>query len=660
MSSLTRRASALVSRRHSPWAWLTGGLAVYATAFLAWTVSPLDVPTDARKIIADAAFLAPGLIVSILAWRAATAPDLSSRSRRAWLLLGFAFLAFWAGDAIYFWYDVVAQEPPFPSLADAAYLGYYPILLAGLLSFPRILTSGTQRLRFVLDVLTVSLGGAMVVWYLVLGPIAESDHSDLVASLISVAYPVGDLVLLLGLAVIVIRAPRELPHRALMFLLAGLLVSLVADLAYGVQNLDGTYEPGRWVDGLYIAAWAILGAGAYFGYERLNAVAPGKSSGVVGADGIPLVPYLAVALGYGLLVAAVRASWSPTVAGVIVGAGGLTALVVARQVIAVRENLRLVREQLMQRTDSRFRSLVQNASDLIIVLDRGFAVQYETPSVERVLGHRLGALRPAELATLVHPDDVKVVGALLVAASASTTALGAVEARLALAGGGWLHVEVSAINLLDDPQVSGVVVTVRDIDDRKRLEQKLAHEAHHDPLTGLANRRLLARAVEEALARARGASESVVLLFLDVDELKTINDSLGHDAGDRVLIEIGRRIRASTRSGDLAGRVGGDEFAVLLSSPGSEAAAASLAARILESLRVPFVLDGTEITLGASIGVAVSDHGAELGDELIRNADSAMYHAKSSGKGQAAFFTPGMLGPGKRPIRPGGRPRSPR
>lgn len=637
-----------LGHRRRLWALLSGGLVVYAVAFLAWAVAPFDVSPEVRDVIGDAAFLPPGILVAFLAWRAATVSGLSSQTRRAWLVLGVAYLAFWAGDVIYFWYDIIAREPPYPSLADAAYLVYYPLLLIGLISFPRVLGSGTERRRFGLDVTTVALGGAMVVWYFVLGPIAESNQTGFVETLVSVAYPVGDLILLLGLAVIVIRAPRELPHRALMFLLAALVAELAADLAYGVQNLNGTYEAGRAVDGLYMLGWALFGVGAYFGYGRPGPAERSNTRGTDTADRVPLVPYLAVALGYGLLVAAIRTSWSPTVAGLVVGAGGLTGLVVARQVIAVRENLRLVAQRESRRGEARFRSLVQDASDLIVVLDRSYAVQYQTPSVEHVLGYGLAELQGTRLVDLVHPDDVAAFEGFLSDTATAFALAAARETRLALKDGGWLYVKAAATNLLDDPDVEGIVVTVRNIDDRKRLELKLAHQAYHDPLTGLANRRLISEEVAKAVMRARAGRRKVVaVLFLGVDNLKTVNDSLGHQAGDQVLIEVAGRIQSAIRPDDLAGRVGGDEFAVLLKDPSPHAAAAALSERILGGLRQPFELDGVEIALGASIGIAVNEGGAELGDELIRNADCALYLAKLAGKGQSAFFRPGMAAPAR-------------
>ncbi len=634
-----------MARLRALWAIVTAGLAFYAIGFIVFTVADFDVEPATRGFIGDAAFLPPGILVALLAWRAASAPGLSRPSRRAWIWLGLAYISFWAGDALYFWFDQVTHEVPYPSLADGAYLAYYPLLLVGLLSFPRILRTRIEQLRFGLDAATVALGGAMVVWLFVLGPLASREQGDLAATLLSVAYPVGDLVLLLGFAVIALRAPRELPRGAFIGLLAGLIVGLAADIAYGAQALDGTYEPGRWVDALYILTWALFGLSAYLAYNRSRRTIAPEILDAQPKGSIPSLPYFSVALGYGMLLVGIRETASPTVGGLVVGAGCLTALVVARQVTAVSENMRLLSQHEARRSEARFRSLVQNASDVIVVVDRDSVIRYETPSVERVFGYSLEELRGTPLVRLVHPEDASLLAALLADSSGSPVGSASVELRLARSTGSWRVVEATATNLLADPDIQGLVVTIRDIDDRKRLEVKLRHQAFHDALTGLANRALFVEQVTEAVADAAIGRGPVVVLFLDVDDFKRVNDSLGHDAGDQILIEVAARIRASIRTGDLAARFGGDEFAVLLERPSSPAAAIAVTERILAALEDVHVVRGVELVLSASIGIAQSVAGVEDGTELLRMADVAMYAAKTAGKHRYALFEPGMQAP---------------
>src|SRR5262249_4814046 len=183
--------------------------------------------------------------------------------------------------------------------------------------------------------------------------------------------------------------------------------------------------------------------------------------------------------------------------------------------------------------------------------------------------------------------------------------------------------EVTVMNLLDDANVGGIVVTLRDVQERKALEEQLTHQAFHDPLTGLANRALLANRVAHAQARGRRGGLPCSLLLLDLHDFKTGNDSLGHGAGDDVLGELARRLNACLRAGDTPARLGGDEFAVLLEDTKDPQVAREVAERIAAALRAPFTLGGTEFVLTASIGIALSVAGEPEG-EIFRNADVAM------------------------------------
>ena len=174
-----------------------------------------------------------------------------------------------------------------------------------------------------------------------------------------------------------------------------------------------------------------------------------------------------------------------------------------------------------------------------------------------------------------------------------------------------------------------------------RLKEQLRHQAYHDPLTGLANRALFADQVDAQLATAPRAAAAVVL-FLDLDDFKIVNDTLGHAAGDRLLEAVADRMRSCVRADDLAARLGGDEFAVLLiDEPGLERALV-VARRIIDSLQAPFPIQGQDISIGGSIGIAVGPTQGERADELLRNADVAMYTAKAAGKRRAAVFEPTM------------------
>ena len=210
--------------------------------------------------------------------------------------------------------------------------------------------------------------------------------------------------------------------------------------------------------------------------------------------------------------------------------------------------------------------------------------------------------------------------------------------RYTLKAGSCIDVDVEAHKVtLDDRRV--VLVSVQDVTERNRLEAALRHQAFHDELTGLANRALLTDRIDHAIHRLRRTRHRAAVLVLDLDRFKTVNDSLGHNAGDALLREIAARLKRSLREADTPARIGGDEFAILLEDLDSVDDAKTTAQRLLDALDEPFVVSGKEIFARASIGVSIVDTHGDSADELLRNADAAMYRAKEHGGDYRMFET---------------------
>ncbi len=301
------------------------------------------------------------------------------------------------------------------------------------------------------------------------------------------------------------------------------------------------------------------------------------------------------------------------------------------------DRIELADRLLRQRTDARFQALVQHSSDAILVVDANGRIEYASPSTSRVLGKR-GSLLHAVFADLISANDrARIAQVLLGGSSAASTQT--LEFTLASAFRD-LEVEAACTNLLANEDISGIVFNIRDISERKQFERELAHQAFHDELTGLANRVLFHDRVAHALERVRRGS-SIAVLFLDVDDFKTVNDTLGHQAGDELIQAVAERIVDGARSVDTAARLGGDEFAVLIDD--CEIDPVEFGERLLESIGAPIVIDGNELRVTASVGMARARAGEEISvDDLLRNADLAMYSAKTNGKGNFRTFDPEM------------------
>jgi diguanylate cyclase (GGDEF)-like protein/PAS domain S-box-containing protein len=306
-----------------------------------------------------------------------------------------------------------------------------------------------------------------------------------------------------------------------------------------------------------------------------------------------------------------------------------------------RTSAQVAQAEALTESEQRFRALVQGATDMIVVVDAEDVLQYESPAVQRILGWKPGQRLGLRGDDFVHPDDRKAASVARASALASPGNSRTVELRQLDHAGGWHWVESTATNMVDEPTVHGIVIHNRVVDERKVLEQELTQRAFHDHLTGLANRGFLRSRLEAALVRPDLCRPA--LLFIDVDDFKTVNDGLGHDAGDCLLIEVAARLRSCVRAQDLVARLGGDEFAVLVEEgPDPSAAATEIAARFLDALGQTFDVFGHETHVSVSIGLAVHHDATPDADMLLRQADLAMYHAKASGKAQYAVFSESM------------------
>ncbi|MCC6174477.1 MAG: EAL domain-containing protein [Chloroflexi bacterium] len=299
-------------------------------------------------------------------------------------------------------------------------------------------------------------------------------------------------------------------------------------------------------------------------------------------------------------------------------------------------------EAALIQSEDRFRSLVQNASDIMSILAADGTILWHSPSLERVLGYAPDALAGASLYDYVHPDDASRVAAAFAASETNAAAPVVIDFRVRHRDGSWRHLEASGANLLDHPAVQGIVVNSRDVTERKAFEDQLARQAFFDPLTGLPNRVLFMYSIEHALAGARRNKVGVAVMFLDLDGFKRVNDTFGHQAGDQLLVALGQRLKACVRPGDTVARLGGDEFTILLEDIPYADEATRVAQRILDRLQEPFPLDGRDVYVGTSIGIAFGMPGESEPPNLLRFADAAMYRAKAAGKGRYVVFDGGM------------------
>ncbi|QGG95047.1 sensor domain-containing protein [Actinomarinicola tropica] len=301
---------------------------------------------------------------------------------------------------------------------------------------------------------------------------------------------------------------------------------------------------------------------------------------------------------------------------------------------------RCAAERELAASEERFRAMIHNATDGVRLVDRDLRTVFASPAVTTITGYSIEEISdPGVRTAFVHPDDRAMLERSRADALARPGETVHCTYRARHRDGHWIDIEEAMTNLLDDPAVRGVVANMRDVTAVRRHEAELMAQARRDPLTDLPNRRLFDELVDAALARIRRTGAQLALMYLDLDRFKLVNDSFGHHVGDALIVEAADRLRAAVRGGDVVARLSGDEFAVLCEPVDGETEALSIAGRILEAFREPFTIGHSTIYSTASVGIVLSDDGHDERAGLLRDADAAMYSAKSAGRNRSAVFS---------------------
>ena len=301
-------------------------------------------------------------------------------------------------------------------------------------------------------------------------------------------------------------------------------------------------------------------------------------------------------------------------------------------------------QRVLQNSEARFRRLTERSADLIVIAGEDGTVQFAGGAVPATLNAQPGGA--ADLFSCTHDDDKPVLTHVLQSAVQESPATVTCELRFKHSDDTFRWMELQGRD--ERSQLGGILINARDVTERKNAEEQLLHDALHDSLTGLANRALFLDRLQRAVHRQRRDEDfGYGVLFIDLDRFKLVNDSLGHGNGDRLLLEVAERLKSSirvsvpqkSRSGDdTLARIGGDEFTLLVEEIQSSADVIRIAERILNRLKKPFVIDGIDIIVACSIGIAIGTATYEAGGDVLRDADLAMYRAKSLGGGRFELF----------------------
>jgi len=581
----------------------------------------------------------PAALASVVVAAATARRTARGALRSGWIALAVALALYFVGIAIgaVSW---LRGQDPFPGPADIMFCAFYPVLAAAVLFLIRAAAVRVPWIQLSLDATIFVVGFGAFFWFLVIRPAALHVEVDFLKQALSLAYLGLDCVVLLILGVLVLTGAGSAGGwRIPLLLLSGFAIMFLGDILWSLAKVRGYYLPGGFQDVLYMFCYVPVAAA---GRAQMRAIAALARTMSNTSDALARsLPYAAMLAAFLVLVYLARGDirGPSTVMTMIVFA--LTLLFMVRQGVVLRGDALLRERRAARMVEERYASLIANASDVIMIVAPDGMLRFVSPACERTLGLKPEEITGRSLPELWVGEDGEKVRLFLaeVAATRSGT-VGPVELRIER-GARRCVIEGVGSNLTEDPAVQGLALNFRDISERKALEEQLRQLAFHDPLTLLANRNLFRDRVQHALTLAQFGQGSVAVMFLDLDNFKNINDSLGHDAGDCLLQAVAQRIVKTTRSSDTVARLGGDEFAVLLEGIATVSEVGRLADALIDTLDLPFTLEGMEVRVAASIGVAFStpDTGAEA---LLSNADIAMYHAKAAGKNRHVTFQPQM------------------
>jgi diguanylate cyclase (GGDEF)-like protein len=545
--------------------------------------------------------------------------------RTAWLLVAAGVVCVVAGETAYNITAVGGRHDDFPSATDLFYVAAYLPLSIGLLwlALPR---APQRDWSGMIETTALSLAGSLIVWLTLVLPTIQADIVHGFSEAVLIAGWVGDVVVMVAVLRIVLVWPRL----AASWLLAGAGTALlVGDLRYGDDILHGTWRAGGQADACILLFVGLVGAaGLAPSMARIGSYRERGQRSAFGG-----LAMLAVALMVAPTALLTEMAGSPTLAPIAIIGAVVGLLVVARMFLAVGAHRRMIVRGDVLRSATRSIGLSTTHTEVVGALENALEALADEPTSVRVIS--------------THPGDSGAATELRVSVSETPADDPAYDIVYSAPPARLSELEDDLVTIATQ---AGIALQRIELSDRVRESEReqdaLAYRASHDSLTGLANGELFRSQLRDASHTVLPGRMTAVL-FIDLDEFKSINDTLGHEAGDAVLVATAERIRSCMRHSDVGARLGGDEFAVLLRDVAEEAAAAVVARRLTEVLAQPMPVGDIPVICRASIGLAVAADAGQY-DALLRRADTALYAAKADGKGSWRLYDPGMQTPLRR------------
>lgn len=525
-------------------------------------------------------------------------------------------------------------EETFPTPVQGFHLAAALAMLGAAVLFSRNSETVRDGSRVLESVIAWIAVGACI-WLVVVEPYLSDRNLGLARTVWAAAVPaVGGVALV---AVARAASNEGFIEFAPVVVAIGFALQVTADALRGVLELRDDFAAGGVVAALGVAAPLLIAVAA--SDSTMSPCGRRVTSAMALTIGRMVVLSVTVTGPFAMLLGLLVGDRGSSTTRVVLGVCSVVSVVLA--LARLWSLTAAVRRLTERRGQDRLAAIVEHASDVVMLVDAAGHIQYASPGLVGTLGHRSADWTGRPFFELVDEADREVTEAHFGRVIDDGHETVKFESSLVRVDGEQRRMEATIANLLGGDAVDGIVATFRDVTEQRKLERQLSHRAFHDELTGLANRALFLDRMDHALRVSRPDHDPVVVLFVDLDDFKSVNDALGHGVGDQLLRTIADRIRSAVGAGDTPARLGGDEFAVLLEDRGGVDRAIDVAHQLLDVLRQTVQLGGYDFTVHASVGVAVAAPGMTT-SSLLRDADIAMYEAKRAGKGQIKIFDPAM------------------
>ncbi|WP_172195659.1 DUF4084 domain-containing protein [Saccharibacillus qingshengii] len=568
----------------------------------------------------------------------------SSRERKHfWMLLSLGSFSYLIAETLWLYDEaVLGISPPSPGWTDVFFILQIVFYLAAFIyPFTRI-ERNYRALRLLFDVLIVMTVATTFSWHFLIDPLLSAGDADMLHLAVSLVYPVGDLALLFGAVSLYWGARQIFADKLVLLVVGGLVVHAAANSVYLYLISSDAYAMGNLVDPVFTLSLLLIGgAGALERRSRTAEAAPKQAENLMKPS--RRRDFVRVALPYANVIVLFLFMVLDTgrIGPLTIGCGISILLVIARQIFILLENRRLLQNlyektQELEISEQRYRSLFDYHPDAVYSLDLDGNFESANGACAEILGYTAEELRGMSYTDFINdPSSAGIWGEAKQRREGQSRRQ---DITIRNRAGQLYEVSITSIPIWVGGRVVGLFGIGRDITENKRNEAKINHLAYHDSLTDLANRTSFDEALKQALADADAQEQELAVVFIDLDRFKTVNDTMGHDVGDKLLVSVAERLRSCMRKGDMIARQGGDEFTLLFQNISGVDDVKNRARRILDELSLPHDIEGRTVWGTPSMGIAryPADDTTSVG--LMKKADIALYQVKDGGKGHYRLF----------------------